>query len=50
MRPLLEIREIVSREIGGILGISEEAVRKRVARGSQDFRNEYDLELGGDEE
>ena len=38
------------REIGEIVGISEEAVRKRVARGSQDFRNEYDIESGGDGE
>ena len=44
------VEGLTYREIGGILGISEEAVRKRVARGSQDFRNEYDLELGGDEE
>ena len=29
------------REIGEILGITEEAVRKRVARGSEDFRRAY---------
>ena len=29
------------REIAGALGISEEAVRKRVARGSQEFRKLY---------
>ena len=29
------------REIGEILGITEEAVRKRVARGSDDFRTAY---------
>ena len=29
------------KEIGDILGISEEAVRKRVARGSRDFREAY---------
>ena len=29
------------REIGEILGITEEAVRKRVARGSEDFRGAY---------
>ncbi|MEE8046895.1 MAG: RNA polymerase sigma factor [Dehalococcoidia bacterium] len=29
------------REIAEIVGISEEAVRKRVARGSKRFRNEY---------
>ncbi len=29
------------REIAGILGISEEAVRKRVARGSREFRRLY---------
>ena len=29
------------KEIGGILGISEEAVRKRVARGKEEFRKQY---------
>ncbi len=29
------------REIAELLGISEDAVRKRVARGSQLFRSEY---------
>ena len=38
------------KEVGAIVGISEEAVRKRVARGSQDFRNVYDVRLGGSEE
>lgn len=31
------------REIGETLGISEEAVRKRVARGSQEFKRLYNL-------
>jgi RNA polymerase sigma-70 factor (ECF subfamily) len=31
------------REIAEILGISEDAVRKRVARGSDDFRRLYNL-------
>lgn len=35
------------KEVGAILGISEEAVRKRVARGSRDFRNVYGIRLGG---
>ena len=37
------------REIADIVGASEEAVRKRVARGSRDFRRAYRL-LSGDEE
>ena len=37
------------REIADIVGVSEEAVRKRVARGSQDFRREY-RGLSGDEQ
>jgi RNA polymerase sigma-70 factor (ECF subfamily) len=34
------------REIAGFLGISEEAVRKRVARGSQQFRKLYSVRGG----
>ena len=29
------------KEIGGIMGISEEAVRKRIARGKEEFRKQY---------
>lgn len=36
------------REIAELLGISEEAVRKRVARGSQLFRSEYREESEGE--
>ena len=36
------------REIGEIIGISEEAVRKRVARGSHEFRKAY-RSLSGEE-
>ena len=35
------------REIAEIIGISEEAVRKRVARGSQRFKAEYREETEG---
>lgn len=34
------------REISEIIGISEEAVRKRVARGCQEFRKQYQLHTG----
>ena len=34
------------REIAETLGISEEAVRKRVARGSREFRRRYNLKEG----
>ena len=37
------------REIAELAGISEEAVRKRVARGSERFRSEYQLTPGGDD-
>jgi len=37
-------------EVGAIVSISEEAVRKRVGRGSQDFRNVCGIRLGGTEE
>ena len=37
------VERLKYREIGEILGISEDAVRKRVARGSQEFRREYRL-------
>ena len=36
------------REIAELLGISEDAVRKRVARGSKLFRNEYKEESEGE--
>ena len=36
------------REIADIVGVSEEAVRKRVARGSQEFRRAYGAARGGD--
>ncbi len=35
------------REIGELLGISEDAVRKRVARGSKRFRSAYGADPGG---
>jgi len=38
------------REIAEIVGSSEEAVRKRVARGSKTFRQVYRIVLGGEEE
>ena len=44
------VEGLTYREIGDILDIFEEAVRKRVARGSQDFRNVYNIRSGGDEE
>ena len=44
------VEGLTYKEVGEIVGISEEAVRKRVARGSQDFRNEYGIRPGGDEE
>jgi RNA polymerase sigma-70 factor (ECF subfamily) len=34
------------REIAEITGITEEAVRKRVTRGCQDFKKQYQLETG----
>jgi RNA polymerase sigma-70 factor (ECF subfamily) len=34
------------REIAEIIGISEEAVRKRVARGCREFRKQYQLQTG----
>jgi RNA polymerase sigma-70 factor (ECF subfamily) len=34
------------REIAGIIGISEEAVRKRVTRGCREFREKYRLQTG----
>ena len=37
------------REIAGIVGTSEEAVRKRIARGSKDFREAYARLSEGDE-
>ncbi len=37
------------REIADILGISEEAVRKRVARGNQKFRQTYSADSEGDQ-
>lgn len=36
------------REIADIVGVSEEAVRKRVARGSREFRTAYHRLSGGD--
>ena len=36
------------REIADIVGASEEAVRKRVARGSKEFRRAYGPRLGGE--
>ncbi len=36
------------REIGEILGLSEDAVRMRVARGREAFRREYGLRMGGE--
>ena len=36
------------REIAEIVSVSEEAVRKRVARGSQEFRRAYGAAPGGD--
>ena len=44
------VESLTYREVGEIVSISEEAVRKRVARGSQDFRNVYDARSGGDKE
>jgi RNA polymerase sigma factor (sigma-70 family) len=43
------VEGLTYKEIGEIVSISEEAVRKRVARGSQDFRNVYNVRTGGDE-
>jgi RNA polymerase sigma-70 factor (ECF subfamily) len=34
------------REIAEIIGINEEAVRKRVTRGCQDFRKQYQIQTG----
>jgi len=34
------------REIAEIIGISEEAVRKRVARGCREFKKQYQLQMG----
>ena len=36
------------REIAEILGVNEDAVRKRVAKGRQEFRKAYDSRAGGD--
>ena len=43
------VEELRYREIADIVGTSEKAVRKRVARGSQEFREAYNF-LSGDEE
>ncbi len=36
------------REIGEVLGVSENAVRKRIARGREVFQREYRLLMGGE--
>ena len=46
---LLYIEGLKYREIADILGISEEAVRKRVARGNQKFKEAFGRDSEGDQ-
>lgn len=42
------IEGLTYREIANVLGLSEDAVRMRVARGKQSFRREYERHSGGE--